>query len=58
LSPEGVEAPERWPFLTQVQCSSIQGFMLATPPAAEACAFLRSALEMPRLRVTGSNRKL
>jgi hypothetical protein len=25
---------------------------------AEACDFLRTALEMPRLRVTGSNRKL
>jgi diguanylate cyclase (GGDEF)-like protein/PAS domain S-box-containing protein len=56
---EGVETQERWQFLAQEQCSSIQGFIIARPmPAAEAFAFLRSTLEIPRLRTTGSHRKL
>jgi diguanylate cyclase (GGDEF)-like protein/PAS domain S-box-containing protein len=56
---EGVETQEQWQFLAQEHCSSIQGFLVARPmPAAEAFAFLRTTLEMPRLRVTGSNRKL
>jgi diguanylate cyclase (GGDEF)-like protein/PAS domain S-box-containing protein len=56
---EGVEMQEQWQFLAQEQCSAIQGYLIARPmPASEAFAFLRNALEMPRLRVTGSNRKL
>jgi diguanylate cyclase (GGDEF)-like protein/PAS domain S-box-containing protein len=56
---EGVEMQEQWQFLAQEHCSAIQGFLIARPmPAAEVFAFLRTALEMPRLRVTGSNRKL
>jgi diguanylate cyclase (GGDEF)-like protein/PAS domain S-box-containing protein len=56
---EGVEMQEQWQFLAQERCSSIQGYLIARPmPAAEAFAFLRNALEMPRLRVTGTNRKL
>ena len=56
---EGVEMQEQWQFLAQEHCSAIQGSLIARPmPAAEVFAFLRTALEMPRLRVTGSNRKL
>ena len=56
---EGVEMQEQWQFLAQEQCYSIQGYLIARPmPASEAFAFLRSALEMPRLRVTGTHRKL
>jgi diguanylate cyclase (GGDEF)-like protein/PAS domain S-box-containing protein len=56
---EGVEMQEQWQFLAQEHCSAIQGFLIARAmPAAEVFAFLRTALEMPRLRVTGSNRKL
>jgi diguanylate cyclase (GGDEF)-like protein/PAS domain S-box-containing protein len=55
---EGVETQEQWQFLAQEQCNSIQGFIVARPmPAAEAFAFLRNTLEMPRLRSTGSHRK-
>jgi EAL domain-containing protein (putative c-di-GMP-specific phosphodiesterase class I) len=55
---EGVETQEQWQFLAQEQCHSIQGFIVARPmPAAEAFAFLRTTLEMPRLRSTGSHRK-
>ena len=56
---EGVEMQEQWQFLAQEQCNSIQGYLIARPmPVSEAFAFLRNALEMPRLRLTGSNRKL
>jgi diguanylate cyclase (GGDEF)-like protein/PAS domain S-box-containing protein len=56
---EGVEMQEQWQFLAQEQCNSIQGHLIARPmPVPEAFAFLRNALEMPRLRLTGSNRKL
>jgi diguanylate cyclase (GGDEF)-like protein/PAS domain S-box-containing protein len=56
---EGVEMQEQWQFLAQEQCNAIQGHLIARPmPAIEAFAFLRNALEMPRLRVTGTNRKL
>ena len=56
---EGVETQEQWQFLAQEQCNSIQGFIVARPmPAAEAFAFLRTTLEMPRLRSTGSHRKV
>ena len=56
---EGVEMQEQWQFLAQEHCSAIQGYLIARPmPAAEMFAFLRTALEMPRLRATGSNRKL
>jgi diguanylate cyclase (GGDEF)-like protein len=55
---EGVETQEQWQFLAQEQCHSIQGFIVARPmPASEAFAFLRTTLEMPRLRSTGSHRK-
>jgi diguanylate cyclase (GGDEF)-like protein/PAS domain S-box-containing protein len=56
---EGVETQEQWQFLAQEHCNSIQGFLVARPmPAAEAFTFLTATLEMPRLRATGSNRKL
>ena len=56
---EGVETQEQWQFLAQEHCSSIQGYLVARPmPVAEAFAFLRATLEMPRLRSTGSHRKL
>ena len=56
---EGVETQEQWQFLAQEHCNSIQGFIVARPmPAAEAFAFLRTTLEMPRLRSTGSHRKI
>jgi diguanylate cyclase (GGDEF)-like protein/PAS domain S-box-containing protein len=56
---EGVEMQEQWQFLAQEQCNFIQGYLIARPmPVAEAFAFLRNALEVPRLRLTGSNRKL
>jgi diguanylate cyclase (GGDEF)-like protein/PAS domain S-box-containing protein len=55
---EGVETQEQWQFLAQEQCNSVQGFIVARPmPAAEMFAFLRTTLEMPRLRSTGSHRK-
>jgi diguanylate cyclase (GGDEF)-like protein/PAS domain S-box-containing protein len=56
---EGVETQEQWQFLAQEQCGSVQGFIIARPmPVAEAFAFLRTTLEIPRLRTTGSHRKL
>src|ERR1700733_3893534 len=56
---EGVETPEQWQFLAQEHCNSIQGFIIARPmPVTEAFAFLRTTLEMPRLRSTGSHRKI
>jgi diguanylate cyclase (GGDEF)-like protein/PAS domain S-box-containing protein len=56
---EGVEMQEQWQFLAQEQCHSIQGYLIARPmPVAETFAFLRNALQMPRLRVTGTHRKL
>jgi EAL domain-containing protein (putative c-di-GMP-specific phosphodiesterase class I) len=56
---EGVETQEQWQFLATEHCHSIQGFLVARPmPAAEAFDFLSTTLEMPRLRVTGTNRKL
>lgn len=56
---EGVEMQEQWQFLAQEQCNSIQGYLIARPmPVSEAFAFLRNALDLPRLRLTGSNRKL
>ena len=56
---EGVETQEQWQFLAQEHCSAIQGYLIARPmPAADAFAFLRTALEMPRLRSTGSQRRL
>jgi diguanylate cyclase (GGDEF)-like protein/PAS domain S-box-containing protein len=56
---EGVEMQEQWQFLAHEQCYSIQGYLIARPmPVAEAFAFLRNSLEMPRLRVTGTHRKL
>jgi EAL domain-containing protein (putative c-di-GMP-specific phosphodiesterase class I) len=54
-----VEMQEQWQFLAQEQCHSIQGYLIARPmPVAETFAFLRNALQMPRLRVTGTHRKL
>jgi diguanylate cyclase (GGDEF)-like protein/PAS domain S-box-containing protein len=56
---EGVETQEQWQFLAQEHCNSIQGFIVARPmPVTEAFAFLRTTLEMPRLRSTGSHRKI
>jgi diguanylate cyclase (GGDEF)-like protein/PAS domain S-box-containing protein len=56
---EAVETQEQWQFLAQEHCNSIQGFIVARPmPVTEAFAFLRNTLEMPRLRSTGSHRKL
>jgi diguanylate cyclase (GGDEF)-like protein/PAS domain S-box-containing protein len=56
---EGVETQEQWQFLAQEHCNSIQGFIIARPmPVTEAFAFLRTTLEMPRLRSTGSHRKI
>ena len=56
---EGVEMQEQWQFLAQEQCHSIQGYLIARPmPVAETFAFLHNALQMPRLRVTGTHRKL
>ena len=54
-----VETQEPWQFLAQEHCSSIQGYLVARPmPAADAFAFLRTTLQIPRLRSTGSQRKL
>ncbi|HUK02457.1 MAG TPA: EAL domain-containing protein [Steroidobacteraceae bacterium] len=48
---EGVETHEQWQFLAQERCSNIQGYLLARPmPRADVFAFLKSALEAPRLR--------
>jgi diguanylate cyclase (GGDEF)-like protein/PAS domain S-box-containing protein len=56
---EGVETQEQWQFLATEHCNSIQGFLVARPmPADEAFDFLSTTLEMPRLRVSGTNRKL
>ncbi|MDB6045742.1 MAG: domain S-box protein [Gammaproteobacteria bacterium] len=48
---EGVETQEQRQFLAQEHCSTIQGYLLAAPmPAREAFSFVRSLLEVPRLR--------
>ena len=48
---EGVETQAQRQFLAQEHCSTIQGYLVATPmPAAEAFSFLQSLLDMPRLR--------
>jgi diguanylate cyclase (GGDEF)-like protein/PAS domain S-box-containing protein len=51
---EGVETQEQRQFLAQEHCSTIQGFLLARPmPARDAFAFVRSLLELPRIKGTG-----
>ena len=48
---EGVETQDQRQFLAQEHCSTIQGYLVAAPmPAAEAFSFIKSLLEVPRLR--------
>jgi diguanylate cyclase (GGDEF)-like protein/PAS domain S-box-containing protein len=48
---EGVETQAQRQFLAQEHCSTIQGYLIAAPmPAAEAFPFVKSLLEVPRLR--------
>ncbi len=48
---EGVETQDQRQFLAQEHCSTIQGYLVAPPmPAAEAFSFVKSLLEVPRLR--------
>jgi diguanylate cyclase (GGDEF)-like protein/PAS domain S-box-containing protein len=48
---EGVETQDQRQFLAQEHCSTIQGHLVAPArPAAETFSFLRSLLEIPRLR--------
>jgi len=48
---EGVETQDQRQFLAQEHCSTIQGYLIAAPmPAAEAFSFVKSLLEVPRLR--------
>jgi diguanylate cyclase (GGDEF)-like protein/PAS domain S-box-containing protein len=52
---EGVETQEQWQFLAHEHCSNIQGYLLARPmPASEMFAFLKAALEAPRLRAANA----
>ena len=52
---EGVETQEQWQFLAHEHCSNIQGYLLARPmPANEMFAFLKAALEAPRLRAANA----
>jgi len=48
---EGVETQDQRQFLAQEHCSTIQGYLIAAPmPAAEAFSFIKSLLEVPRIR--------
>jgi diguanylate cyclase (GGDEF)-like protein/PAS domain S-box-containing protein len=48
---EGVETQDQRQFLAQEHCSTIQGYLVAPAmPAGEAFSFVRSLLEVPRLR--------
>jgi EAL domain-containing protein (putative c-di-GMP-specific phosphodiesterase class I) len=52
---EAVETQEQRQFLAQEHCSTFQGYLLARPmPAREAFAFVKSLLEVPRLRGGGA----
>jgi diguanylate cyclase len=48
---EGVETQDQRQFLAQEHCSTIQGYLIAAPmPGPEAFSFIKSLLEVPRLR--------